>query len=140
MYLKSKVLTNEIEKKINNLLDKMTLEEKIGQLHQVGPSPVGAFDIPEAELKKMLETGRITQEEYELSKTDKILDKNEDKIRNGEIGSFLALSDPKKINRLQRIAVEESRMGIPLLIGCDVIHGFNTVFPTPIAESCSFDD
>ena len=140
MYLKSKVLTNEIEKKINNLLDKMTLEEKIGQLHQVGPSPVGAFDIPESELKKMLETGRITQEEYELSKTDKILDKNEDKIRNGEIGSFLGLSDPKRINRLQRIAVEESRMGIPLLIGCDVIHGFNTVFPTPIAESCSFDD
>lgn len=54
----------------------------------------------------MLETGRITQEEYELSKTDKILDKNEDKIRNGEIGSFLALSDPKKINRLQRIGAE----------------------------------
>ena len=47
MYLKSKVLTNEIEKKINNLLDKMTLEEKIGQLHQVGPSSVVAFDIPE---------------------------------------------------------------------------------------------
>lgn len=140
MYLKSKKLTDETEKKIRDLLNEMTLDEKIGQLHQVSPSPVGAFDIPKDELKNMLETGRITREEYELSISGKLLDKNEDEVRKGKIGSFLGVAEPKKINRLQKIAVEQSRLHIPLLIGCDVIHGFNTVFPIPIAESCSFDD
>lgn len=142
MYLKSKKLSEKTEKRIDELLEKMTLDEKIGQMHQVAPSPVGAFDIPEEELKIMLEKGRISKEEYELSKTGKIFDKNEDAIRKGEIGSFLGISgsEPEKLNRLQRIAVEESRLGIPLLFGCDIVHGYNTIFPTPLAESCSFDD
>lgn len=53
---------------------------------------------------------------------------------------FWGLQDPEQCNHLQRIAVEESRLGIPLLFGLDVIHGHRTVFPIPLAESCSFDD
>ncbi len=88
----------------------------------------------------MLESGRITLKEYESAQKGDIFDRNEDEIRAGRIGSMLGVAEPEKINRLQRIAVEESRLHIPLLIGCDVIHGFNTVFPTPLAESCCFDD
>ena len=140
MYLKSKINNEETEKRIDELIREMTLDEKIGQLHQVAPSVVGAFDISEEELESMLQAGRITQEEYESSKSGKFLDVNEIAIRKGEIGSLLGVSDPQRINRMQRIAVEESRLHIPLLIGCDVIHGCYTTFPTPIAESCSFDD
>lgn len=140
MYYNSKISEEKIKREVTVLLDKMTLEEKIGQLHQVSPSPVGAFDINKDELQEMLETGRITKEEYELSVSGGYLDKNEDNVRKGKIGSFLGIADPRKINHLQKIAVEESRLHIPLLIGCDIIHGFNTVFPIPIAESCSFDD
>ncbi len=140
MYLKSKKLNQDTEKQINDLISKMTLEEKIGQLNQSASSPVGAFDIPESELKQMLKNGRITKEEYDFSKSGYFFDNNEDAIRQGLVGSMLGVSEPKRINRLQKQAFEESRLHIPLLIGCDVIHGFNTVFPTPIAESCSFDD
>lgn len=140
MHLKSKKLSVDTENKIKNLLAEMTLEEKIGQLNQVSPSPVGAFEIPEEELEKMLESGRITKEEFEYSKQNDLFDRNEEDIRKGRIGSLLGVSEPKKINRLQRIAVEETRLHIPLLFGCDVIHGHSTVFPIPLAESCCFDD
>lgn len=72
MYLKTHYSEQQIENAVNELLSKMTLEEKIGQLHQVGPSPIGAFDIPNEDWQKMIATGQISQEEYELSKTDKI--------------------------------------------------------------------
>ena len=140
MYHKTRYTEQQIENAVDELLSKMTLKEKIGQLHQVGPSPVGAFDIPDEDLKKMIATGQITQEEYELSKTKKVLDRNFQNVKDGNIGSYLALSDPDRINKMQKIAAEQSRLHIPLLIGCDVIHGFNTVFPIPLAESCSFDD
>jgi beta-glucosidase len=86
----------------------MTLEEKIGQLTQLGqyvPDPIPI----------------------------------EDRIRGGEVGSILWLDDPAEINRLQHIAVEESRLHIPLLFGLDVIHGFRTVFPIPLAMAASWD-
>lgn len=60
-------------------------------------------------------------------------------IGKGEVGSILFVTDPKQINRLQRIAVEQSRLHIPLLIGFDVIHGLRTVFPVPIALASSWD-
>lgn len=63
----------------------------------------------------------------------------EQEIRAGAAGSVLNLFDPREINRLQQIAVEQSRLGIPLLIGADVIHGFRTIFPIPLAESCTWD-
>ena len=63
----------------------------------------------------------------------------ESQIRKGRVGSLLTVMDLHEINRLQRIAVEESRLGIPLLVGVDVIHGYRTIFPIPLAESCAWD-
>jgi len=65
--------------------------------------------------------------------------KAEESVRKGEVGSFLFVTDPAQINRLQKIAVEESRLHIPLLFGFDVIHGFRTIFPVPIAMAASWD-
>ena len=62
-----------------------------------------------------------------------------DALRKGQIGSILNEVDPAKINEFQRIAVEESRMGIPLLVARDVIHGFHTVFPIPLGLAATFD-
>ena len=63
----------------------------------------------------------------------------DERVRKGELGSYLFITDPHEINRLQHIAVEESRLHIPLLIGFDVIHGFRTIFPVPIAQAASWD-
>jgi len=63
----------------------------------------------------------------------------EDRIRRGQAGSVLTVYGADKINRLQRVAVEESRLGIPLIVGNDVIHGYRTIFPIPLAESCTWD-
>ena len=60
-------------------------------------------------------------------------------LRQGQIGSILNEVDPVKINEFQRICVEESRLGIPLLVGRDVIHGFHTVFPIPLGLAATFD-
>ncbi|MBR6362264.1 MAG: glycoside hydrolase family 3 C-terminal domain-containing protein [Bacteroidales bacterium] len=60
-------------------------------------------------------------------------------VRNGQVGSILNETDPGRVNELQRIAVEESRLGIPILIARDVIHGFNTVFPIPLGIAATFD-
>lgn len=60
-------------------------------------------------------------------------------IKRGEIGSILNEVDPVRVNALQRVAMEESRLGIPLLIARDVIHGFKTVFPIPLGQAASFD-
>ena len=62
-----------------------------------------------------------------------------EQIRNGELSSVLGVKDAKTANRLQKIAVEESRLGIPLIFANDVIHGFNTTFPIPLAEAASFN-
>lgn len=130
------------EKKIDELISKMTVKEKIGQLNQIGSSPVGAFEISQKEMQELFEAGRITEQEYKEWKSENKWDENEEKIRSGEIGSYMGRpsNDPKFFNHLQRIAVEETRLGIPLIFGNDVIHGYKTVFPIPLAESCSFDD
>lgn len=135
-------LDDSTEKKIEELLGKMTVKEKIGQLNQIGSSPVGAFEISQKEMQELFEAGRITEQEYKEWKSENKWDANEEKIRTGEIGSYMGRpsNDPKFFNHLQRIAVEESRLGIPLIFGNDVIHGYKTVFPIPLAESCSFDD
>jgi beta-glucosidase len=88
----------------------MTLEEKIGQLAQVG----GVAFLPD-------------------------MPKPEEEIRNGRAGSVLWVSNPAAINTLQKIAVEESRLKIPLIFGLDVIHGFKTIFPMPLALAASWD-
>jgi len=99
----------DLEARIEELLSRMTLAEKIGQLSQVNaPGP----DIPEDFA---------------------------DALRAGRVGSVLNEVDPEVVARLQRIAVEESRLGIPLLIGRDVIHGFRTIFPIPIGQASSWN-
>lgn len=131
-------LREEQALKVEELLKKMTVAEKVGQLHQLSPSIVGGFDVSFEELIEMLTEGRITNEEFGQMMEGAERDFHEEEIREGRIGSFL-LDDPEKANELQRIAVEESRLGIPLLIGFDVIHGFQTVFPIPLGEACTWN-
>jgi len=103
----------EIERKVEALLKQMTLEEKVGQLNQYSYGmPTGPG------------TGRSKVEEA---------------IQRGEIGSFLNVTDPALSNRLQRIAMDQSRLKIPLIFGLDVIHGYRTTFPVPLALSATWD-
>ncbi|MEH6606277.1 MAG: beta-glucosidase BglX [Pseudomonadales bacterium] len=99
----------QIEQQISKLLTEMTLVEKIGQMALVN---IGASEVPAA-----------TQQD----------------IRDGKVGSILNEVDVNKVNALQRLAVEESRMGIPLLVGRDVIHGFKTIFPLPLGQAASWN-
>ncbi len=100
-------LSNDpIEARVEALLTRMTLAEKVGQMTQVVPQATPDL---------------------------------EPAIRAGDVGSLLGITDVRQINRLQRIAVEEARLGIPLLVGNDVIHGYRTIFPVPLAEACTWD-
>lgn len=105
--VKKQQLVNDTEKKINELVSKMTLEEKLGQMNQI--SPFGDISVLAEGIKK------------------------------GAIGSILNEVDPLKINSLQRVAIEESRLGIPILFSRDVIHGFKTIFPIPLGQAASFN-
>lgn len=60
-------------------------------------------------------------------------------IRSGRVGALINIVDPSRVNAFQRVAVEESRLGIPLLVGRDVIHGFHTLFPIPLGQAATFD-
>ena len=132
-------LTEKQKAFVEDLLSRMTPEEKIGQMNQESPSIVGGFDVPFSELIEMMTDGRISQEEFGRIMATATQDFHEDDIRAGRVGSMM-VNDPRKNNELQKIAVEESRLGIPLIIGFDVIHGFRSVFPIAIGEACSFDD
>lgn len=100
---------------LRDLLAAMTLDEKIGQLVMVS---LGAETIV---------TGPKAAEEPSV-----------DDVRTGRVGSILNLVGRDRIHALQRIAVEESRLKIPLLFGLDVIHGYRTAFPVPLAETAAF--
>ncbi|MCD7973789.1 MAG: glycoside hydrolase family 3 C-terminal domain-containing protein [Candidatus Azobacteroides sp.] len=78
--------------------------------------------------------GQMNQLSYEYESAELLSD-----IRNGKVGSLLNITDPETINRLQKVAMEESRLGIPLIIGRDVIHGLKTIFPIPLGQAASFD-
>lgn len=132
-------LTAEQKQKVENLLAQMTLEEKIGQMNLEAPSIVGGFDVPFEELIEMMTDGRISKEEFQKIMSTAERDYHEEDIRNGLVGAVMA-DDPRKNNELQKIAVEESRLGIPLLVGFDVIHGLRSVFPIAIAEAGAFDE
>lgn len=127
------------EEKIQKLIGRMTLQEKIGQLQQCGPSLVGAFEVSFEELLDMMFDGRISEEEFGRLMSTAEQDFHEEDLRAGKIGSYNGIGDAGTANRLQKIAVEETRLGIPLLFGYDVIHGFRTVTPIPLAESCAWD-
>ena len=133
-----KGLTEEQKKKVEDLLSQMTLEEKIGQMNQESPSIVGGFDVPFEELIEMMTDGRISKEEFGQIMSNATQDFHEEDIKKGLVGSLM-VQDPVKVNELQKIAVEESRLGIPLIFGLDVIHGFRSVYPIAIAEAGTFD-
>lgn len=98
---------DEIEKKVENLLGKMTLQEKIGQMNQL--SPYGS-----------------EEEMYAL-------------VKEGKVGSFLNIVDAEVANKIQKTAVEQSRLGIPVLMARDVIHGYKTIFPICLGQAASFN-
>ena len=129
----------DYEERIQALLKQMTVEEKAGQLRQCGPSLVGAFEVSFEELLNMMFDGRISQEEFGKLMSTAKQDYREEDLRAGKIGSYNGIKDAQVVNRLQKIAVEETRLGIPLLFGYDVIHGYRTVYPIPLAESCAWD-
>ena len=104
---------SEMDRFIDELMGKMTVEEKIGQLNL----PV-AGDIVTGQAK----SSNVSE-----------------RIRKGEVGGLFNLKGAEKIRDVQRIAVEESRLGIPILFGMDVIHGYETIFPIPLGLSCSWD-
>lgn len=127
------------ENQIQELLSRMTLEEKIGQLQQCGPSLVGAFDVDFEELVNMVYDGRISKAKFQEIMSTAKQDFHEDNLRAGKIGSYNGITGAEVINRLQKIAVEESRFGIPLLFGYDVVHGYRTITPIPLGESCAWN-
>ncbi len=132
-------LTNFQKEKVETLLAQMTLEEKIGQMNLESPSIVGGFDVSFEELIEMVNDGRVSQEEFAKIMATAQRDYHEDDIRAGKVGAMMG-NDPVKANELQKIAVEESRLGIPLLMGYDVIHGLRSVYPIAIAEAGAFDE
>lgn len=128
-----------MEEKIRELLRKMTLEEKIGQLRQCGPSLVGAFDVDFDELVNMVYDGRLPEKKFQELMEGSSMDYHEEDLRAGRIGSYNGIADAKTVNFLQKIAVEETRLGIPLLFGYDIVHGYRTVTPIPLGESCAWN-
>ena len=109
--------TSEKEIFINDLLSKMTLDEKIGQMNQYN----GFWDA----------TGPMPEGEYQKSRYRD--------LKNGLVGSMLNVTGVDKVKALQKIAVEQTRLGIPLIFAFDVIHGYQTISPIPLAESSSWD-
>ena len=99
----------QLKARVDALLAQMTLEEKVGQLIQAGGIPFGGAPGPEEALRK------------------------------GGAGSVLWVNDTKRFNALQKIAVLESRLKIPILFGLDVIHGYRTIFPIPLGMASSWD-
>ena len=131
-------LTKEQKQRVEELLSKMTLDEKIGQMNQESVSIVGGFDVSFEELIEMMTDGRISKEEFGKIMNTAETDYHEEDIRKGLVGSLM-VQDPKIANELQKIAVKESRLGIPLIFGLDVIHGFRSVYPIAIAEAGTFE-
>ncbi|MBS1917811.1 MAG: beta-glucosidase BglX [Bacteroidetes bacterium] len=98
---------------ITNLMNKMTLDEKIGQLNLPGSGDIVTGQASNSDIGK--------------------------KIKDGAVGGLFNIKTVAKIRAVQKVAVEESRLKIPLIFGMDVIHGYETVFPIPLGLSCSWD-
>lgn len=107
--------TKTIDQRVDSVLSLMNLTEKVGQLIQFSG-------------------GELTG-----TKTARLKEGHIDLIRKGRVGSFLNIFGAENTKNIQKIAIEESRLKIPLLFGLDVIHGYKTIFPVPLAESCSWD-
>lgn len=105
-----------IEQRVADLLNRMTVEEKAGQLNQLNG---GAF------------TGPAANDPGQKAKMDM--------VRKGQVGSMLNVSGTAETRVIQEIAVRESRLGIPVIFALDVIHGYKTIFPIPLADACAWD-
>ncbi|MBK7172460.1 MAG: glycoside hydrolase family 3 C-terminal domain-containing protein [Bacteroidales bacterium] len=105
--------SNSIDRRVDSVLRLMTLDEKIGQMNQYS----GFWEA----------TGPITEEGNKL-----------EQVRNGKIGSLINVTGTDHTRQIQQIALE-SRLGIPLLFGQDIIHGYRTIFPIPLGEAASWD-
>lgn len=105
----------EMDKFITDLMSKMTLEEKIGQLHQISGGDVVSGELSSEGNKVALQ------------------------IRKGEVGSMLNAKGVEKVKALQDVAVKESRLKIPLMFAMDVIHGYETAFPVPLAMASTWN-
>lgn len=105
----------EADKFVDDLMSQMTLREKIGQMSQFAPS-----------------TGVVTGPQGEQIDVRTM-------VKSGEIGSILNLKTPQEIEEMQRLAVDSSRLGIPILFGHDIIHGCKVIFPINLASSCSWN-
>lgn len=103
----------EMDRFVSDLMGRMTLQEKLGQLNLPAGNDLVSGAVKNSQLAEA--------------------------IRAGEVGGFFNVKGVGKIYQLQRMAVEESRLGIPLMVGADVIHGYETIFPIPLALSCSWD-
>lgn len=101
---------DDIEARISSFLSRMTLEEKLGQLQQLDGTGEGDYRPEHVDL-----------------------------VRRGRLGSTLNVRGARRTTELQRMAVEQSRLGIPLLFAFDVIHGYRTIFPVPLGEAASWD-
>ena len=108
-----RLLDPSVERRIDSLINLMTVEEKLGQLNQ----PAGGYDHA---------TGKMREEDSVL-------------LRAGRVGAYLGVVGAERTRRLQQVAVEQSRLGIPLLFGLDVIHGFRTTFPIPLAVAATWN-
>ena len=104
----------EMDRFISELMSKMTIQEKIGQLNLVTPGG-GIL------------TGSVVSTDVE------------DKIKTGRVGGIFGIYGPENLRQAQQMAVEESRLGIPMIFGADVIHGYKTTFPIPLGISASWD-
>src|ERR1700748_215047 len=111
--IKAQSTDTKMDQFITTLMNKMTLDEKIGQLNLPG-------------------AGDITTGQASSSDIGK-------KIEQGSVGGLFNIKSVAKIRDVQRIAMEKSRLKIPLIFGMDVIHGYETVFPIPLGLSCSWD-
>jgi beta-glucosidase len=105
---------SEMDTFIGDLMSEMTIEEKIGQLNLITPGG----GIP---------TGSVVSTDVEA------------KVKAGNVGGIFGIYGPDKLRQAQQMAVEESRLGIPMIFGSDVIHGYKTTFPIPLGTSASWD-
>jgi len=117
IFISCQTSNSEIDTKVKNLLSQMTLEEKIGQMNQYN----GFYNA----------TGPAHEGGDQKVKYEN--------VKNGLVGSMLNVRGVDEVRAFQKLAVEESRLGIPIIFGFDVIHGYKTTFPIPLAESASWN-
>ena len=110
----TRALPSSVSERVRILISDMTVDEKLGQLNQAAGGRSKSLN------------SKLTPEEF-------------DRVRRGEVGSYLHVAGAEELGKLQRVAVEESPHGIPLLFAMDVVHGYRTIFPVPLAIASTWD-